>query len=260
MTHRTLATATTISLFLLSACGGKDKAAGSSATATATRDIETAHLIGDSAGLSAAIVAFDDSARKNQNDTTLLHRAAYAAYRRANLAGDDPAELAAQLARARESLERANRMSPIAENYAMLSSVIARQAVLDTARAAELHAASTAAMDSAASLGPENPRVLLMRGIAAFYTAPKDSGGPAVAERLLTRAIELFATEKPVAGAPSWGHAEAYAWLGQAQSEQGNVEAAVASYRKALEIAPQYGWVAGALLPDAMRRAGARKS
>ena len=62
-------------------------------------------------------------------------------------------------------------------------------------------------------------------------------------------AIELFADDAPEAPLPAWGHAEAYAWLGQTHAALGQVGEARAAFERALEVEPGYGWVQEVLLP-----------
>ena len=64
------------------------------------------------------------------------------------------------------------------------------------------------------------------------------------------RAAELFAQEEPTDPIqPAWGHREAYAWLGIAYQNRGELESARAAFEKALEIDPDFGWVKYWLLP-----------
>ena len=64
------------------------------------------------------------------------------------------------------------------------------------------------------------------------------------------QAADLFAAEvvdDPLM--PDWGHAEAYAWLGQGHMANGAQEQARAAFEKALALNPDYGWVKYVLLP-----------
>jgi tetratricopeptide (TPR) repeat protein len=101
----------------------------------------------------------------------------------------------------------------------------------------------------ARELGPQNPRVLLLSGIAAYYKPAVFGGGKEKARTAVTQAIAAFAREHVAAPQPAWGHAEAYAWLGQFEAAEGNREAARGAYSRALELAPQYTWVSRVLLP-----------
>jgi tetratricopeptide (TPR) repeat protein len=82
-----------------------------------------------------------------------------------------------------------------------------------------------------------------------MFTPPEWGGGPDAAQKLLQRAAELFATDHPAAPAPSWGHAETYAWIGQSCARLGRASDALAAYRKALELEPSYSWVSEQSIP-----------
>jgi tetratricopeptide (TPR) repeat protein len=107
------------------------------------------------------------------------------------------------------------------------------------------------AMSDAVALGPENPRVWLIRGQGALFTPEQFGGGVKNAEAYLKKAELLFATDHPIAPAPSWGRAELYAWLGQVYQKQNRPADAVLAYNKALEIDPSFRWVKYVLLPSA---------
>ncbi|HST07740.1 MAG TPA: tetratricopeptide repeat protein, partial [Gemmatimonadaceae bacterium] len=73
------------------------------------------------------------------------------------------------------------------------------------------------------------------------------------AESEINRAITLFATDHPVSPEPSWGKAEAYAWLGQVLQKENKKADAIAAYNKALALEPGYTWVKMVLLPSAQK-------
>ena len=69
------------------------------------------------------------------------------------------------------------------------------------------------------------------------------------------RSAELFDRGAPAQSPrPAWGHAEAHAWCGQALCALGRYDEALGEYRRALELAPNFGWVRDALLPALERR------
>jgi tetratricopeptide (TPR) repeat protein len=105
--------------------------------------------------------------------------------------------------------------------------------------------ASQASSSAAITMGPSNPRVWLLRGQGAIFTPPEYGGGLKPAEEQLKRAIELFAKDAPKPGEPSWGRAEAYAWLGQVYEKSGDKAKAAESYKAALAIAPDFGFAKG---------------
>ncbi len=60
-----------------------------------------------------------------------------------------------------------------------------------------------------------------------------------VAEEYLKRSVELFATDAPKPGEPSWGKAEAFAWLGQVYEKKGDKTKAAEMYKTALDVEPE---------------------
>ena len=112
----------------------------------------------------------------------------------------------------------------------------------DPSRAMELGMASQSASQAALTRGPTNPRVWLVRGMGALYTPEEYGGGLKPAMDQLERAIALFAKDTPKPGEPSWGRAEAYAWLGQVYEKSGDKTKAADAYKTALSIAPDYAF------------------
>ena len=154
----------------------------------------------------------------------------------------------AVLAEAQSFLERSIGIHPIPESYALLSSVLGMQ-IVDDAQAMTLGMRSGNEMARARRLGPGNPRVRLLEGIAAFHTPEMWGGGHKAALTHFLAAIELFAEDEPESPLPAWGHAEAYAWLGQAYAALNRVVEARDAYARALEVAPGYAWVRMVLMP-----------
>ena len=74
------------------------------------------------------------------------------------------------------------------------------------------------------------------------------------AEDLLRKAIARFGTEPENKPFPNWGRFDAHAWLGQVLAKRGDKQGARAEYARALEIAPQSGWVKYVLLPALDKR------
>lgn len=172
--------------------------------------------------------------------------AAYADYRLANAAQRErkPGLSAPALLRAQNLLEALSaRQSPWqADALALLSAVYGLRIGLDPSGNAALGMKSGAAIEQATRLAPDNARVQLFAGIAKLYT-PAMYGGSAL------QAIAAFdlAIADAKASAPSaanWGLDDAYLWRGIAQKTAGKLDAARASYRQALAVAPEHGWAA----------------
>lgn len=107
-------------------------------------------------------------------------------------------------------------------------------------------------IDAALALAPSNPRVVFVDGLN-YYFAPSAFGGDkAKALQRFKVASKLFGDADSAVGAPPWGEAECWFFIGLASAEAGDAAAASAAYAKALEIAPEFA--------AARRRAGATKA
>ncbi len=156
---------------------------------------------------------------------------------------------AAYLQAARTAFERSIARRPLVESYLLLAEIYEAQCEDDAARCATLGPRADRLRARAITDGPDNPRLYLMAGIAALYAGPASGGGPAAAQKLLSRAAELFARDDPAPGLPAWGRAEAYIWLGQAWQRTGNRREARRAYGRALALEPDNRWVRDQLLP-----------
>lgn len=184
------------------------------------------------------------------DDAPIIHYLGYALYRLAGPAMETDADGAlAILAEAQSFLERSIEIRPIAESHALLSSVLGMQ-IVSEADAMTLGMQSDSELAKARRLGPHNPRVRLLEGIAAVHKPEMWGGGHQAALGHFQAAIELFADDEPEAPLPAWGHAEAHAWIGQTYAALGKVDEARAAYARALEVAPGYAWVRDVLMPE----------
>jgi tetratricopeptide (TPR) repeat protein len=213
--------------------------------------IERAHLARSADGVAAAGALAERALSAFPGDPLLTHYLGYARYREASLR-TGPA-VRPLLDAAMRDLEASVRRAPLAESHALLARIYARMSGLEPTRAAEWGEKAGDSRTAAERLGAQNPRVFLLLGSAAVYVPEQYGGGLDVAERLLTRALSLFPRDRPAAGQPAWGHAEAHAWMGEVQRRRGNAVAARASYDEALRIAPGYVWVSGTLIPGLSR-------
>lgn len=111
----------------------------------------------------------------------------------------------------------------------------------------------------ARAMAPANPRVLLLDAINTLHKPAFVGGGPEKALPRFLEAQKAYAAEKPATGAaPDWGRDDAYLWAGITAMRLDDPDAAVGYYRKALDVAPDNGWVRGALLPEAEKAAAAK--
>ena len=218
------------------------------------------------AGLSAADLDQMRQARalfeRAANDD---HRAALAHYYVARtdhhlanlLAEHDKGQAVDHLNSAIDHLKKAIALEASAEAYALLSSAYGRKIGLKPMMGMFLGPKAGNALDEAKQREPDNPRVVLTEAISDYNTPKMWGGSKTRAMEGLQRALDLFAQEDitdPLQ--PSWGHDEAYAWLGIAHLQNDAREEARAAFEKALEINPDFGWVKYVLLPGLDGEAG----
>ena len=226
---------------------GRDKWADS-----ARVEIETATALGNLDRLRQAGALLERALTALPDEPLLLHYLGYARYREATIMQGmkrDEDEYRPLLEAADSLLERSASKLPLAESYAVRSSVIGQLIGSNPLRGMTLGRKSSAAMDRAVELGPNNPRVWLLRGIGAMFTPSLFGGGLDKAEEYLNKAVALFPSDTPAAPMPAWGHAEAYIWLGQVHKRRDRIDEARQAYTRALELQPDNGWVRHVLLP-----------
>ena len=231
---------------LLTALVAVHKSIGAQATAAQAADsigasIDRAYLSGDSARIQLVRAQAERLATSFPNSGLLQHYLGFALYREATASHGGPKSLSL-LTRAKETLGKSLATHPLPETHALLASIDGQLIAADPSRGMELGMASQASMTAASSLDATNPRVWLLKGEGAMFTPPEYGGGPTTAREQLTHAIELFGKDAPKPGEPSWGRAEAHLWLGQAYEQLHERTLAIAEYRKAVEIAPNYSW------------------
>lgn len=219
---------------------------------SAAREIDKASLTSDLARLQATRALLDRALVAFPNDPLLLQYQGFGLFREAGLLSGlrRSAEVPPLLVKARAALEKSNSLSATPETHALLSSVLGQMIGADPEKGMELGPLSQDEMGAAVSTGPNNPRVWLLRGISSIYTPAEYGGGVSIAEGQLNKAVEFFNNDHPVAPAPSWGRAEAYAWLGQVLQKENKPADAAAAYEKALALEPNYLWVKNVLLPS----------
>lgn len=221
------------------------------------RLIERSNQVG-ATSLDEAIALVDRVLTVVPNDPILLHYKGYALYRRSTSGPNLPpkAELEKLLEEADQVLEASSKSLAWPETHAVRASVLGQMIGMsqNPLTAMRLGPRADAAMDRAFELGPQNPRVWLMRGVGNMFKPKLFGGGADKAEVDIRKAILLFDGDSPVSPRPAWGRAEAWAWLGQALDRQDRREDAKAAFHKALEHDPEFAWVKYQLLPALERK------
>lgn len=180
--------------------------------------------------------------------------AGYAGYRLANTTTNDD-QRDAYLDNAMQHLETCVELDKnFADGFALLSGIYGRKSTGMISAMKYGPKASTAG-ETALKLDPKNPRALILGATSLFFRPAMWGGDKKKAVEQWQRAAQILddAPTKETAQ-PTWGHEEAYAWLGQAFADEGNADAARAAYDRALEINPDYGWVKNVLYPKLAKK------
>jgi len=222
---------------------------------SAARLIDAASVAGDAQRIVNVRALLDRALTRYPGDAMLLHYKGFACYREATIRlGRENADTDELLDCAEDALVQSVAALPIAESQALLSAVIGQKIGNNPIRGMLLGPKSDEWMGKAMRTAPANPRVWLLRGIGAIFKPGMFGGGLDKAESDLRKAIELFATDRPVPPAPAWGRAEAWIWLGQTLQRADRPGEAQKAYETALELERGNGWVRDVLLPGLKRR------
>lgn len=220
---------------------------------SARRQLESAVERADVSRLAAARTVVERALAQHPDDGLLLHYQGYALWREGSLvaAAGDEKRARQLLEQASRTLERSAERRPLAETHAVRASVLGQLIGLGANPFTTIKLGRQAGQElsRAEKLGPSNPRVALLRGVAALHAPRMLGGSEQKAEQHLTQAIELFVSDAPATPLPAWGHAEALAYLGQLQARTGRADEARATYQQALVLQPANRWVREALLP-----------
>jgi tetratricopeptide (TPR) repeat protein len=237
------------------------QAAGTAKWADSVSTLVARAMAGGSPALiDQAIALADRVLAVTPRDGVMLHYKGYALYRKGNLmlgASAKESDLEPVLEEADAVLEASGAVLKWPETHALRAAVLGQLiGIGGMLSGMRLGPRADNLFDEAMQAGPANPRVFMLRGIGSIYKPKMFGGGSDKAERDLRQALELFAKDHPVAPAPSWGHAEAWAWLGQVLAGEKRIDEARKAYQEALAIDPGYGWVSRVLLPalDTIKR------
>lgn len=200
-----------------------------------------------------ALAFLDRALLPSPNDPVALHYRGFVLYRKASIlaAGKGDRTLTKSLfEEAGRALERSDAGLRWPETRALRSAVVGQLIGFSGPMGAmRLGPRASRLLDEAVVMGPDNPRVWMLRGVSAMFKPRLFGGGLGKAERDLQHALTLFAGDVPQSPAPWWGHAETYGWLGQLYARQGKMDEARASYARALSLEPENAWVRDYLLP-----------
>jgi tetratricopeptide (TPR) repeat protein len=220
---------------------------------SARRVIDRGVIRNDTAVVLQGIAIVDRALTAFPEHFLLTHYRGYAAYRLGQMAGvrKQPETARAQYEEAVKWLDRSIAAQPIAESHALRASCLGQLIGGNMIKGMRLGPQANDAVDKARLLDKDNPRMLLLDAVGAWFKPSMFGGGKDKARAAMHRALAAFATDTPAPAYPSWGYAEALAWHGQWEQDAGRTSAARAAYERALELEPEYGWVKYVLLPAA---------
>ncbi len=221
---------------------------------TPEQRIEHALLTNDDAALSTELATLEARLVTAPQDSNALYfKGLILCHRATVLRGkENEARAKALFLAAEKALDAALQGADSAEARALRASVLERSIGVKGAMSAmTLGPRAAKDHDRALAAAPQNPRVAMLHGISLLNRPGFTGGSVEKAQAEFQRAVTLFAQPgTPTdASALTWGHAEAWAWLGIAHARQGHFDEARAAYTRALELAPDYAWVKRTLLP-----------
>ena len=154
-------------------------------------------------------------------------------------------------------LKRATEINgTMADAWALLSGCYGQMMGMNPMRGMSLGPKASEAMKRAKEHGPNNPRVWIIDGTSDFYAPSMFGGDKERALKKFKKAARLAERETVDPLMPSWGHAEAHAWVGIAHMEAERYAKARTAFETALDLNPDYGWVRSVLLPRLDKETG----
>ncbi len=147
-------------------------------------------------------------------------------------------------------LKRATEINgTMADAWALLSGCYGQMMGMNPMQGMSLGPKANEAMKQAKTHGPNNPRVWIIDGTSDFYAPGMFGGDREQALKKFKKAARLAERETDDPLMPSWGHAEAHAWVGVAHMDAERYDPARTAFETALDLNPDYGWVKQVLLP-----------
>ncbi|MCJ7588794.1 MAG: tetratricopeptide repeat protein [Candidatus Aminicenantes bacterium] len=128
------------------------------------------------------------------------------------------------------------------EPYALYAFLLGLELAFHPDRAMTLGMKSSEWFAKALEIGPDNPRINLLKGISQIYVPEAFGGGPDSALPYLEKSAALFEKEdirEPLK--PSWGREEVHAYLGRVFRMKKDFDKAKSHLTKAVEINPDFG-------------------
>jgi len=138
-----------------------------------------------------------------------------------------------------------------AETVSLLGALYGIQVTMNPSLATSIGSQNIALTSKAFGIEPDNPRVLLQKGISKFNSPEFVGGSKEEALKYFTQSVEAFENQTTGGNEIEWGYIDGLAWLGIAYYSLGDLESAISAYKKALTIEPDFNWIKYDLLPKA---------
>ncbi|MDM3871110.1 tetratricopeptide repeat protein [Porticoccus sp. W117] len=129
------------------------------------------------------------------------------------------------------------------EYQALLGALYGLKIIVKPFSAIGLNRKATKALKASQALQAENPRALLMLGVAKFQTPALFGGSSQEALALLQQGLKASEKNSQI----NWGTVDLHLWLGRVLSKRKQPDLALTHYQKALEISPDNYWVIEAM-------------
>lgn len=132
--------------------------------------------------------------------------------------------------------------------HAMMSALYGLQMGFSPSKGMLLGPKSDKHVQKSLKLNGENGFAKFQEGSSFFHTPKFFGGSTSKAVASLEKAVALLEAEGDLTS--NWIWLEAMTWLGQAYAKNDQKDLAITTYKNALDVFPDYGWIKYSLLPN----------
>lgn len=149
-----------------------------------------------------------------------------------------------------------------ADSYVLLETLNFNRWQYESDKMQDIISASESADQEAKKLEPNNPRYVLVTGIAHFYTPEAFGGGAKVAIPDFEKAIGLFKNRKEKSEIyPDWGHDMALGYMALSlikRNDDGDIDKAKTYIDEATKINPDSGFISKYVMGEYKKESGSK--
>lgn len=200
-------------------------------------------------GISELKTLFDASGKKNMQ---VLYRLTLAEYGMIGycLATESCTDVSARMDRVESYAKTLMANAEYAgSGKAIMGGLLGMRIGLAPAKGIYLGPQSMSYLDESIKLKPKDPTGWVEMGNAKYHAPAIVGGDKDKAIYHFKKAVELFESQ-PELKRSNWLYLHALAWMGKAHLEQGRKAEAMAIFKKALTVEPEFSWVKNELLPS----------